>query len=150
MKIYTVGYEGSDIEDFVAFLKRKKIRLVVDVRKNPVSRKKGFSKNKMAENLALKKIDYLSIKNLGVPTQWRKLAKEEVITRKRMFADYQKIILPKAQQELHDLLELSKKSRVAILCYEADPSDCHRSFVAREMKKMSRGKLEIFDLKMAS
>ena len=87
MKLYTVGYESCDIEDFTEFLRKHKIRQVADLRKNPVSRKKGFSKSRLAENLALKKIDYLHLAALGVPREWRKLAKEEKITRKKMFSD---------------------------------------------------------------
>ncbi len=77
MKIFTVGYEGQDIQDFVDFLAKNKITIIADVRKNPVSRKKGFSKNKLAESLATQKIGYMHLPNLGVPSAWRKKAKEE-------------------------------------------------------------------------
>lgn len=148
MKIYTVGYEGCDIQEFVEFLHKNKIKEVADLRKNPLSRKKGFSKNKLAENLATKKIRYLHLPNLGVPSPWRKQAKAELITRKKMFSDYVKLILPEASLELKDLLALTQKTKLAVLCYEAEALDCHRHFVAEKLKKMSKGKLEIVDLKV--
>lgn len=49
MDLFTVGYEGLEIDDFTKFLKRHRIQLVADLRKNPVSRKRGFSKHKLAE-----------------------------------------------------------------------------------------------------
>jgi uncharacterized protein (DUF488 family) len=149
MKIFTMGYEGCDIQEFVDFLHRKKIQEVVDVRKNPISRKRGFSKSKLAESLAARKIDYLHLVNLGVPSAWRKQAKAKVITRKKMFADYVKKILPRDQEEITELLQLAKKKRLALLCYEADAEDCHRHFVALEMKKKAAGKLQIVDLHFA-
>jgi len=146
MKLFTVGYEGCDIQEFVEFLSSKKIKLVADVRKNPVSRKRGFSKNKLAEALATKNIAYIHLPALGVPTEWRKKAKEELITRKKMFSDYQKKILPKGEDEIKDLLQRTKKTKLVILCYEADASDCHRSYVAAKMKKLSKEKLTVSDL----
>ena len=146
MTLFTVGYEGCDIEDFTEFLRKKKIRQVADLRKNPVSRKKGFSKNRLAAALAEKKIEYRHIGALGVPRDWRKKNKEGLISRKKMFSDYVKKILPKAQDELKVLLADAGSNSLAILCYEADASDCHRHFVALALKKMSRRALEIKDL----
>lgn len=146
MKLFTVGYEGCDIHEFVEFLYSKKIKLIADLRKNPVSRKNGFSKNKLAENLATKKIGYIHFPSLGVPSAWRKKAKAELITRSKMFSDYRKTILLECKDELKDLLGRAEKSNLAILCYEADALDCHRIFVAQKMKKMSKKKLFIYNL----
>jgi uncharacterized protein (DUF488 family) len=43
-QIYTIGYEGTDIERFVRTLKIVGVEQPVDVRAVPLSRKKGFSK----------------------------------------------------------------------------------------------------------
>lgn len=134
MTFYTVGYEGLDIDDFVNFLAQNKIRCLVDLRKNPVSRKKGFSKNRLAENLSRRQIGYRHLGALGVPSAWRKQAKEKIITRAKMFRDYVRQILPAEKEALKELEELLKKEkRVALLCYEANADDCHRSFVAEEI-----------------
>ncbi len=145
-KIFTIGYEGCDISEFRRFLKKNKIKLLIDIRKNPVSRKRGFSKNKLAQNLAEEKINYLHYAHLGVPSAWRKQAKEKLMTRKKMFSDYQKKILPKCQDELKIILDYGHSQKTAILCYENDALDCHRHFVGNKLKKMSKSKLEIVDL----
>lgn len=40
--VSTIGYEGSNIEDFVATLMIKNISVLIDIRDRPLSRKKGF------------------------------------------------------------------------------------------------------------
>jgi uncharacterized protein (DUF488 family) len=147
MELYTVGYEGCDIDEFTDFLKKKKIQLIADLRKNPVSRKKGFSKNKMAEQLKLRKIDYMHLPGLGTPSAWRKLEAQGKITRKKMFEEYVDKIIPQGSKEIDALRNLMKEKRVALLCYEADPTDCHRSFVAKEIWRLEKKKLDIVDLK---
>ena len=50
--IYTIGYEGASVPDFIAALRWAGIALVLDIRAAPVSRKKGFSKSPLAQHLA--------------------------------------------------------------------------------------------------
>lgn len=60
-----VGYEGRDAEQFVRDLDSADIAVVVDVRLNPISRKKGFSKRTLAEHLAAAGIGYEHLPALG-------------------------------------------------------------------------------------
>jgi uncharacterized protein (DUF488 family) len=143
-KLFTVGYEGTDIDDFVAGLKKAKIKHLADVRKNPVSRKKGFSKKRLAEALGQVGIEYTHWPSLGVPTLWRKEAKAKIITRAKMFKDYTKKILPEHADEIEQLIEIMKGRNLVLLCYEADESDCHRHFIVAEIKK--RQKIKVVDL----
>jgi uncharacterized protein (DUF488 family) len=63
-----------------------------------------------------------------------------------MFADYTQKILPKHPHEISYLMEVaSKKGRTALLCYENDALDCHRHFLAEEMKKHDKN-LKIIDI----
>jgi uncharacterized protein (DUF488 family) len=145
MTLYTIGYEGCDIECFVAILKKKKIELIADVRKKPISRKKGFSKNKLAARLAQDNIGYFHFKNLGVPSEWRKRAKNHEISREKMFEDYSEKILPKDERDLLIIRDIAKEKSVALLCFEADPSDCHRRRITQWLERRTRG-LKISDL----
>lgn len=148
MTLFTIGYEGLGIDEFTGFLVRNKVKRIADVRKNPISRKKGFSKRKLAEALAGNGIEYTHVPELGVPTEWRKRAKNEEITRAKMFRDYVKKILPKEPEAFEALEILIKRKGLALLCYEADASDCHRRFVAEELVKRSRGRLKVKDLQV--
>jgi uncharacterized protein (DUF488 family) len=66
-KIYTIGYEGLGLEDFVVRLRRAGVRIVIDVRELPLSRKRGFSKGALAEALATARIRYSHMRSLGCP-----------------------------------------------------------------------------------
>jgi len=66
MPLYTLGYEGSAIEDFLATLTRERIELVVDVRALPLSRKPGFSKSGLAKRLGKEGIGYAHRVALGM------------------------------------------------------------------------------------
>lgn len=146
MTVYTIGYEGCEIDEFIEYLVKKKIQLIADVRKNPISRKRGFSKNKLAARLSEKNIDYVHYKGLGVPSEWRKRAKQNLITRERMFDDYVEKILPEHSQEIEDIRDRAKKLRVALLCYERAADDCHRRRVSDRLRRAKRGKAVIKDL----
>ena len=148
MKLFTVGYEAQDINGFCNKLKKEGIQCIADLRKNPISRKKGFSKNKLAENLKKQKIEYLHFGGLGVPTLWRKQAKKKFITRKKMFLDYKKRIIPKHLHDIEVLRVLMRAQNLALLCYEADAKDCHRSFVSEKIQRLEKGKIIIVDLQL--
>lgn len=145
MKLYTVGYESTSIEQFVAFLKKKRVELIVDVRKNPVSRKKGFSKNRLAENLSTVGIQYMHLPSLGMPVEWRRKAKAKIITRQKMFQHYVKKILPKERKDIDLIRQLLREKNTCLLCFEADPSDCHRRNVSDEVQRIDK-KVKVVDL----
>ncbi|UOE99813.1 DUF488 domain-containing protein [Bdellovibrio reynosensis] len=145
MTIYTVGYEGCDIDQFLEGLKKNKVSYIIDIRKNPVSRKKGFSKSRLRERLEEKGIGYIHYGTLGTPNAWRKEEKAKLITRNQMFGKFVDEIIPKTQKELQEVVELVKQTdRAALLCYEADASDCHRHFVAEELR--NKTKMKVIDL----
>jgi uncharacterized protein (DUF488 family) len=148
MTIYTIGYEGSNIEEFVDFLSANKITCVVDVRKNPVSRKKGFSKRRMSENLLTRNIRYTHLPDLGVPTDWRKKAKAHLITRQKMFRDYVRKILPLRDEALTEIVALARKERLALLCYECDAQDCHRHYITEELASRGTKGLRVVNLQL--
>jgi uncharacterized protein (DUF488 family) len=146
MKLFTVGYEGHEIENFCKKLKRNGIRCVADLRKNPVSRKKGFSKNKLRENLQKYNIEFVHFGGLGVPTLWRNHAKQKLITRKKMFFDYKTRIIPKHLSEIEVLRVLMRYGGLALLCYERDALDCHRHFVSEKIKRLEKDNISVVDL----
>ena len=49
--IFTIGYEGATVDGFIGALRKAGVALVLDIRAAPVSRKKGFSKNPLAQHL---------------------------------------------------------------------------------------------------
>jgi uncharacterized protein (DUF488 family) len=64
--LFTLGYEGKSIEAFINALIQHDIRLLCDVRKNPLSRKFGFSKRKLDHITDTIGIRYIHIPDLGI------------------------------------------------------------------------------------
>ena len=67
----TIGYEGASMQTFLSALQEAQVELLVDVRAVASSRRPGFSKTKLAANLAGKGIDYLHLRGLGTPADGR-------------------------------------------------------------------------------
>lgn len=123
--LYTLGYEGLTFEKYVNQLVKNDVLLICDVRKNPLSRKFGFSKGMMSRVLPKLGIEYLHIPELGIISNKRKSLKA-ASDYVRLFNDYRKTLPEKSSylQRLEELL--NKKKRIALTCFEKDPSYCHR------------------------
>ena len=68
---YTIGYEGCKLEEFVARLQEQQIKVLIDIREKPASRKRGFSKTPLREALEEAGIEYVHVKALGSPSAIR-------------------------------------------------------------------------------
>lgn len=126
--LFTIGYEGKSIEAFVNSLIQNGIRLLCDVRKNPLSRKFGFSKGKLEHITQTVGIRYVHIPGLGIESDKRcSLETPEDYT--RLFKDYEKT-LPLRMAFLDEVYALLLKNvRIALMCFERDPLMCHRHVV---------------------
>ena len=69
--LMTIGYEGLDLPEFFELLKRCKVSMIVDVRELPISRKRGFAKAALSEELMTHGIKYLHMPALGCPRDVR-------------------------------------------------------------------------------
>ena len=58
--LFTIGYEGLSIEDFIWLLVQNRVEVLVDIRSWPHSRKFGFSRNFLEQNLSFWGIQYYS------------------------------------------------------------------------------------------
>jgi uncharacterized protein (DUF488 family) len=137
--VYTIGYEGTDIDRFVATLKAVGVRRLADVRALPLSRKKGFSKNKLAERLVAEGIAYLPFRQLGDPKPGRDAARAGQYDKFRAIYGAH-LESQEARDSLDELLTVADEEPTCLLCFERDPETCHRSIVARELG------LQVFDL----
>ena len=131
--LYTLGYEGLTIEAFLERLKQARIQLVVDVRELPLSRKKGFSKTAFREALVAAGIAYEHRSALGCP--------KPVRDRYRADRDWQAYTrgflahLALQKSEIADLTETTQARTACLVCFEADFSFCHRTYVARAARQ---------------
>jgi len=127
--IYTIGYEGLHIEEYINKLILNGIKLLCDVRKNPLSRKYGFSKRSLSTLLPKFGIKYLHIPELGIESQNRKCLKSSS-DYEALFDDYQKS-LPGRQVGLTRIMkEFATHKRIALTCFERESQSCHRHCIS--------------------
>jgi uncharacterized protein (DUF488 family) len=128
MRIFTIGYEGATVAEFLAALQKAGVERVIDIRAVPNSRRPGFSKTPLRNALAEAGIDYVHLRALGTPADGRTAAragrKDEL---KRIYAG--QLELPEAIAETGKMLDLSREKPSALLCYERDPAACHRTLL---------------------
>ena len=128
MRIFTIGYENSTVGDFLSALQQAGVERVIDVRAIPNSRRPGFSKTPLRNALAEVGIDYVHLRALGTPADGRAAARagrhEDL---ERIYAG--QLELPEAIAQGAQMLDLAGEKPSAVLCYEREPAECHRTLL---------------------
>lgn len=143
-KVFTIGYEGASLEDFIATLNLAGIDLLLDVREFPISRRRGFSKSALADACEASGIEYQHEKRLGSPKAIRHRLHDDG-DYKAFFRDFRRYL--KTQGQLIDELAEDLSGSVALMCYERDPATCHRSVVAEAFQSLLEIKLKHLGVK---
>ena len=132
MRIYTIGYEGTTMEEFLAALKGAGVERLIDVRALPLSRRPGFSKTALRGALEAAGIEYVHLKALGTPAEGRSAARAgRHDDLERIYAA--QLELPEAIVQGAQMLELAAEKPSALLCFEREPEHCHRSLLLTEV-----------------
>ena len=128
MKIFTIGYEGSTVGEFVGALQRAGVARVIDVRALPLSRRPGFSKSPLRAALEESGIEYVHLKALGTPSEGRTAARAgRHADMARIYAG--QLELPEAIAQSAQMLDLAREKPSALLCMEREPQHCHRTLL---------------------
>ena len=128
MRIFTIGYEGTTVSEFIAALKRAGVERVIDVRALPLSRRPGFSKTALRGALEDAGIDYVHLKALGTPADGRAAARAgRHSDLERIYAG--QLELPEAIAQGAEMLALAEEKPSALLCMEREPAHCHRTLL---------------------
>jgi uncharacterized protein (DUF488 family) len=134
--LFTIGYEGISLEEYLNRLIRNNVKVLVDVRNNPMSMKYGFNKSQLkrfCENLGLQ---YVHLPEVGIQAEQRQQLNKQSDYDK-LFEVYRKNNLSKTintQTEILHLLE--KHKRIALTCFEANICQCHRKHLAEAIEKL--------------
>lgn len=131
--LVSIGYEGKTVDDLVAQLVEQGVRVLVDVRLTPLSRRPGLSKTKLSEALAAVGIGYVHHRALGNPKDNRagfRAGEPESHARYRDVLE-----TAAATDALAHVTELLDGGVVALLCFEQDHSECHRDIVVGRLIK---------------
>lgn len=142
-RLSTIGYEGKTLEEMLAELKAAGVEIVLDVRAVASSRRPGFSKTALSLALREQGIDYLHLRPLGTPAAGREAARKGRIGEMRAIYGGQ-LETPEAELALAQALGEAGERHAALLCYEKEAPDCHRSMLAERM--LSRAPFKIEDI----
>lgn len=69
--LFTIGYEGISLEEYLSRLLKNDVKVLVDVRNNPLSMKYGFSKNQLKKYCESIGIRYLHFPEVGIQSEQR-------------------------------------------------------------------------------
>ncbi len=129
--VYTIGHSNHSIEAFLALLHRHGIAAVVDVRSHPFSRRfPHFNRDTLGAWLRGAQIAYVFLgEELGArpadPGCYRKGRVDFEMLAAR----------PAFQHGIEYVLQHAAGARLALMCAEKEPLDCHRTIlVARQLK----------------
>ncbi len=121
LKVFSVGTSTRSIEEFIALLKEHGIRVAVDVRRFPTSRRfPHFRKEEIRRHLEASGLEYhwlgdrLGGFRPGGYEAWMKTQQFE--------------------EGLETLKDLASKAPTAFFCCERLPWRCHRRFIARRLQ----------------
>lgn len=140
--LVTLGYESKTLEAYLNQLLQDGVTLLCDVRRNPLSRKYGFSKSTLSHACEGVGIRYEHLPELGIPSEKRQDLETQTDYDK-LFAAYERTTLPKQTKSLIKIAGWIKEEsqRVALTCFELLPHQCHRHCVAEAMEKTFGPKL---------
>lgn len=133
--VSTIGYEGRSLESYLNTLIKAGIDVLCDVRKNPISRKYGFSKSTLTKGCEGVGIRYEHLPQLGISSEQR----QELHTQSdydKLFKHYEKKELPLQAMSLEKIHQwVQSGERVALTCYERLPQQCHRHCVTDAIER---------------
>jgi len=130
-ELFTAGYEGINIDTFISNLLAKNINCILDVRALPLSRKPGFSKNKLANRLKDVDIQYVHLGALGSPKDVREKLKST-----RDYPTFFKTMdtyLSGQKNALEIAYSYVTNSTCCLMCFEHFAEQCHRKIVAKKI-----------------
>jgi hypothetical protein len=133
--LFTIGYEGVSLEEYINKLIVNDVKVLCDVRKNSYSMKFGFSKSQLQAACNGVGIEFVHIPQLGIDSDKR----QELNTQAdydKLFLQYRNDVLTKTQAYQDKLMDmLNKNKRIALTCFEANICQCHRKHLADAIVK---------------
>lgn len=128
--LYTIGYQGISLESYFNRLIKNDVKVLVDVRKNPLSMKFGFSKSQLQRYCDSLGMLYVHIPEVGIESDQRQELHSQADYDK-LFDQYRdKNLSVTISHQVKILQLLVQYSRIALTCFEADICQCHRKHLA--------------------
>lgn len=134
--LFTIGYEGISLEEYLMRLLQNDVKMLVDVRNNPLSMKYGFSKSQLKKYCESIGIYYVHFPEVGIQGSQR----QELNTQEdydALFEVYRKENLSSTISTQSRIVELLRKhKRIALTCFESNICQCHRKHLAEAIEML--------------
>jgi uncharacterized protein (DUF488 family) len=128
-KCLGIGYQGQSLAGLCEELRTLRVDLVIDVRERAWSNRPEFRKGVLSRALAEHGIKYQHMREAGNP--FRPKAGEQ-IDAAECVRRYQQHLRSRPDVVIA-IRRLSRRRRVALLCYEADSAACHRGVLLAQL-----------------
>jgi uncharacterized protein (DUF488 family) len=130
--LYTIGHSTRSIDELVAVLQAHSVRILVDIRAFPMSRRlPHFNRESLEKALPEAGIQYVWMRFLG---GYRKKMREDspnVALRNASFRNYADYMLtPEFRNAAAELVKLAEGSPAAYMCAERVYFRCHRMLLS--------------------
>ena len=130
--LYTIGHSTRTLEELIAALRAHEIKILVDIRAFPSSRRLlQFNRDALEKTLPEAGIRYVWMKGLG---GYRKKVMDEspnIALRNDSFRNYADYMLTaEFEHAMAELIRLAEKSHTAYMCAERVYFRCHRMLVS--------------------
>jgi len=132
--LFTIGYEKASLGDFLRTVQAAGVKLLIDVRDRPQSRRAGFSKRQLTASADEVGISYVHLKPLGTPPEGREAHRRHDHQSFWRIVD-ERLSTPEAQTSLDEVLRLARAQPCCLVCYEADWRTCHRARVVEFLER---------------
>lgn len=127
--LYTIGYQGAALEQFLACLAANGVRTLADIRFAPFSRRPEFRQNPLRTAVERAGLSYKHFKSLGNPPESRAAAEAgDQVRYRTLFQAH--LDTDTARTSLAQIVSALVDGPVCLMCLERRPEDCHRSMVA--------------------
>ena len=145
-QLFTIGYEGVSLEEYINKLILADVPLLCDVRKNAYSQKYGFSKSQLLKACEGVGIRYVHVPELGIESDKRQCLRSQN-DYDILFDEYEKTTLRTCGEYIQFVSDLLKQyQRIALTCFEKDPRQCHRSRVANAVVRYTNNQYPLIHL----
>ena len=137
--VYTIGHSTRSLEELIESLQAHGIRMLVDIRAFPASRRlPHFNRESLEEALPKAGIEYRWMKELGGRRKKLRDDSPNIALRNDSFRNYADYMLTEAfNNAIEDLVRLAEQQPTAIMCAERVYFRCHRMLVSDYL--VSRG-----------
>lgn len=145
--VYTIGYAGHTITSFINELEMRHIGVLLDIRRTPISRKKGFSKRALRCAVEAAGMTYIHLPQLGSPKELR-VSLSTSKDYSAFFAEY-RLYLSQQSQAVDHASEIAATHSTCLMCVEQHSDECHRSVVADAILANMPSKATVYHLPLA-